>query len=143
MTKRHKRHKKVEIQERRRKVAILYLQHHMSQEDIARALGIHQSTVSRDLKALEEQWQKEAMQTIEKVKARELAELDMMEREAALQYQQTKSLKWFNARLKIKERRARLLGLDAPVTLNFAEPFQIVFRWEDDEDSRHSNEEAT
>jgi len=38
--------------------------------------------------------------------------------------------------LRIMERRARLLGLDAPhnVNVSAAEPLQIVLRWEDQAD---------
>ena len=78
-------------------------------------LGVNQSTISRDLKRLQEQWVREASQDIGERRARELAELDDMEKDAALEFNKSKNPQWWHARLKAKERRAKLLGLDAPV----------------------------
>ena len=107
----------MEVQERRRKVAVLYL-HRVRQIDIARQLHVAQATVSRDLKALEKQWLRESTEMLAQVKAREVAELDEMEEEAARRYQEQKSLKWFKARLALKEQRAKLLGLNAATSVD-------------------------
>ena len=61
-------------------MADLYLQGWL-QADIATELGIDQSTVSRDLKALHKEWLASALVDIDKAKARELAEIDHLERE--------------------------------------------------------------
>lgn len=107
------RQRKTEIAERRRNVASLYLRH-ITQEEIAKSMGVSQVTISRDIKKLTEQWMKEANADITTRKARELAELDDMEKDAALEFNKSKRPDWWNARIKAKERRAKLLGLDAP-----------------------------
>lgn len=109
------------VSERRRKVAALYLRHH-TQETIARQLGVNQATVSLDLKALREQWKAESVSDIGERVERESQELDEMEREAVLMFAQEKTPEWFDRRLKVKQRRAALLGLDAPQRAEIAGP---------------------
>jgi len=98
---------------RRAQVAELYLQR-MTQTEIARILGVSQPTVSRDIKAIERRWRQQAVDNLDRQKLRELAELDRMEREAAINYQHTHDIKWFRERKWIKEQRAKILGLYAP-----------------------------
>ena len=64
----------------RRRIADLYLQGKL-QAEIAGKLGIDQSTVSRDLKALHREWQQSALVDIDKAKGQELARIDRLERE--------------------------------------------------------------
>ena len=64
----------------RRRAADLYLQGWL-QAEIAKELGINQSTVSRDLKALHKQWLASSLMDINEAKARELAKVDRLERE--------------------------------------------------------------
>lgn len=104
----------VAITERRHHVAALYLRR-VTQEQIASKLGCSQQTVSADLTALKEQWKQEHQQDVEAVILRDLAELDVMEADCALQFAATHEVTWIAARLKIKERRAKLLGSDKPV----------------------------
>ena len=99
----------MEIEERRQKVAALWLAH-VSQPAIARQLKCGQATVSRDIKAIRLEYKAERTDIID----REAAELDHIERECAVRYQGDKSGEWLDRRLKVKERRARMLGLDAP-----------------------------
>jgi predicted transcriptional regulator len=106
--------KALEIDERRRKVAQLYLRR-QTQTEIARVLGVTQQTISLDIIELRKQWAAESVEAIEEVKVREAAELDEMEAEAAVEFSKRKNWEWFDRRLKCKERRAKLLGLDAPV----------------------------
>ena len=68
------------IQERREKVASMYLSAR-TQNEIAIQLEVTQATVSTDLKALQKQWQANALQSIDKIKAKELAAIDRLERE--------------------------------------------------------------
>lgn len=94
-------------------------------------------TVERDLAWIREQWRKEAAGEIEDIKARELAELDEMDRQAAEAYGETmKTIKemieegleveeitatrdfmaaarFLAERTKIKARKAAILGIDA------------------------------
>jgi len=51
------------------------------QDDIAKVLKIDQSTVSRDLKALQAEWLKSALRDFDEMKAQELAKVDRLERE--------------------------------------------------------------
>ncbi len=116
-----------EVKNRRKKVAALYL-NKVDQADIADKLSISQATVSRDIKALAEEWHNEAMLDINTHISRELAELERMELETAAMYQTAKredkpsskreAISWMETRLKIKDRRAKLLGLDQPQKLD-------------------------
>ena len=105
--------KRGEMLLRRRKVAGLYLRK-VNETDIAARLEVSQATVSRDVKWLMQEWRRDAVADIAEMRGRELAELDEMERDAALQFASTKAPQWFLARLEVKKRRARLMGLDAP-----------------------------
>jgi predicted transcriptional regulator len=111
------------IAERRKKVAALTLNRY-DQTAIASMLGVNQSTVSRDIKFLMNKWRQAAENDILEHVGRELAELDLMEKEAAANYINLKSegsLKqantWMITRLQIKDRRSKLLGLDQPSKL--------------------------
>lgn len=104
----------VKIEDRRRKVSQLYLRR-QTQESIAQALGVSQATISDDLTHLRKQWAAENVENLDQVKVREAAELDEMEADAAVEFSKRKSVEWYDRRLKTKERRAKLLGLDAPV----------------------------
>lgn len=124
--------KNAEINERRRKVAAFTLNKY-EQQDIADLLGVHQSTISRDIAFLNKQWLAATENDIKKMKAREVAELERMERDAAAMYVTAKNsdrpkdaVAWMEERLKIKDRRAKLLGLDTPIKLDVEEKKQIV-----------------
>lgn len=107
----------VKIAERRKKVSELYLRH-QTQESIARVLGVSQPTVSLDIAALREQWKAAGLMNTDEVKVREVAELDEMEAEAAVEFSKRKNWEWFDRRIKVKERRAKLLGLDEPAKVD-------------------------
>lgn len=104
---------KLLIDERRRKVTALWLSH-VTQEEIARQIGVSQKTVSVDIKAIREEYKADRTEMID----REAAELDHIERECALRYRQDKAGEWLDRRLKVKDRRAKLLGLDAPAKID-------------------------
>ena len=115
---------KVRMEERQKKVSQLYLRH-QTQTEIARVLGVDQTTVSADIAAIRARWKEEGIFNFDEVKQREAAELDEMEAEAAVEFGKRKNWEWFDRRLKVKERRAKLLGLDAPTktdsNVNFRE----------------------
>jgi predicted transcriptional regulator len=111
----------VKIAERRKKVSELYLQH-QTQASIARLLGVHQTTISDDLIAIRAQWKEEGLFNFDEVKQREAAELDVMEAAAAVEFSKRKNWEWFDRRLKCKERRAKLLGLDEPTRTESSGP---------------------
>ena len=117
--------KKTKITNRRKQVAQLYL-NKVEQTDIAAKLGVTQATISNDIKALNKEWLESAVSDICQIKARELAELDFMELDAASIFQKlkkegdyAKALRYADLRLGIKDRRARMLGL------NEADKFQL------------------
>jgi hypothetical protein len=104
------REKKLEIATRRKQVAALYLRR-FTQQQIADQLGVDQKTVCTDIKAILAEYKREREDHID----REVAELEEMERDTALQFHGTKGREWISERRAIKERRAKMLGLDAPV----------------------------
>jgi hypothetical protein len=89
----------------------------MRQQEIAERLGVSQPTIARDIKSLVAQWRKASVGDIDALRGKELADLSEMERDCALQFQNTKDPRWVTERRLIKKRRADMLGLDAPVRL--------------------------
>lgn len=70
---------------RRTKVAALALRGITNQFDICERLGMDRSqnsTISRDLKAIREEWKQSAVRDFDEAKGKELARLDAVEREA-------------------------------------------------------------
>ena len=74
-----KRRDAAQLARDRRRIAEMYL-HGVLQADIADELHIDQSTVSRDLKALQDEWRASSLVDINEAKARELARIDELER---------------------------------------------------------------
>ncbi|MHB8870286.1 MAG: hypothetical protein ACYC6T_18320 [Thermoleophilia bacterium] len=112
---------------RRQTVAEYYFRLKMKQEDIAAQLGVSQPTVARDVKILLSRWREAALTDITELRARELADLESMERDCALRFAQTKDPRFMSERRQLKKRRADMLGLDAPVRLTGpnAGPIQV------------------
>lgn len=104
------------LEQRRREVAKL-LKSRVPQIDIARQLGISPATVSRDVSVLRAQWREEMSADMDSVLAQELAEIADMERAAAVEFVNApsgeRSTRWLEVRLKCKQMRAKLLGLDS------------------------------
>jgi len=63
----------------RRLIASLYLRGCL-QAEIATEVGLSEATVSRDLKALQQEWHESSLLDIDAAKARELARIDELER---------------------------------------------------------------
>lgn len=72
--------KPAEVERDRRLISTLYLQGKI-QAEIAFELKISQATVSRELKFLQAEWQKERVYNINEAKFKELEKLDILERE--------------------------------------------------------------
>jgi len=102
--------KRIEMEARRAKVAALALSH-VRQEQIAEALKVNQATVSRDLTWLRKRWEDEALRDISQIIAQEVLELDDMERDVILRWNNEKDPTWIEKRLAIKRQRQNLLGL--------------------------------
>jgi len=64
--------------ERRPKVARLYLSG-KTQPEIAEEFGVNQSTISRDLKAIQQTWREAAIRDFDEARGQELAKLDNLE----------------------------------------------------------------
>jgi hypothetical protein len=110
---------------RRRRVAELRLRR-MTQRDIASVIGCAQGTVAKDLKVIESEWRREAVADIAAHRARALAEIDEMEKEAAIRYVAARNNpEFFKLRLECQKRRAALLGLDAPKQLDLSGSLRI------------------
>lgn len=105
--------KKVEIEDRRRKVAALLLRR-IPQWRIADQMQLSKCMVSRDVSALLRQWRQEAADCTAQAVGQELAALDALEYDCALQFSKKKNVEWIHARLRIMERRGKMLGLDDP-----------------------------
>lgn len=73
--------KQTELEERRAKVAKMYLEG-LAQWSIAEVVGVDQSQVSRDLAHLRGEWRESAAINFAEFQARELARIDHMEAEA-------------------------------------------------------------
>jgi hypothetical protein len=71
---------RLQLQQRRSSVARLYLQQR-TQAEIACEVGVNQGTVSRDLKAIQAEWQQQRLNDFAQAKLRELARIDQLERE--------------------------------------------------------------
>jgi len=64
----------------RRRIAGLYLEGQL-QADIAEAVGVSQSTVSNDLKAIQQEWLQSSLMDFNEARAQEIAKIDRLERE--------------------------------------------------------------
>lgn len=101
-----------EIEERRVKVARL-LVNGWSGNAISRQLNVHHSTVYDDIAAIRDEWKKNQTQPYEVWVARELESLDHLE-QAISHRLDSGDPQAIQAALRIKERRAKYLGLDTP-----------------------------
>jgi len=113
------------VQQRRATVAQLFMAR-VSQREIAKQLDESDAVICNDVKILQAAWQRAMIDDPVKERLRELAEIDDMERYAALQLVQTRDGIWWDRRLRAKERRARMLGLDAPFKIDKTEKIHIT-----------------
>ncbi|MBC8280449.1 MAG: hypothetical protein H8E48_06660 [Chloroflexi bacterium] len=98
--------------ERRVLVHQLLLRKH-PKGDIARLVGVSAQTITKDVHWLESGWKKNLHDDLEKIKLLELATLEEAENQAWTRYRATLSVNWMSMILRIQQRRAKLLGLDA------------------------------
>src|SRR5436190_3827327 len=134
-------HQKLEMLQRRQKVADLYLQG-LSQASIAEQLEVSQTSVARDLAKIERSWRESAIRDFDAAKERELQRLALIEKnawegwkrscqpiqsatvdgQAADSQKAKRTVKHQNGQprflelvLECIDKRAKLLGLDAPL----------------------------
>jgi len=115
-----------QVAARRRQVARLYV-HRVTQDQIAQQLGVSQSTISRDIKALLKAWRQAALRDVAEHLARELAELDVMEQQCATRFAETRQREWLTERRQIKQLRAQLLGLNAPQQAHTVSQIRVIY----------------
>lgn len=77
---------------RRRRVAKAYLRG-KTQHEIAKAEGISQPMISKDLEVVREWWRESAVQAISEWKAKELARIDHIEEECWIEWEKSKEKK--------------------------------------------------
>jgi hypothetical protein len=115
-----KRRSKSQLTRDRKRVAELYLKGRL-QVEIAEELGVDQSTISRDIDYLIDEWQADSINAIDIALGRELAKINLLEETYWTEWQTSKEP---NARVDPRflqgvqwcvNRRIKLLGLDGPV----------------------------
>lgn len=112
------RGQRIRMGERRERVRTL-LTTRASDRAIAATLSaefgheVSHDTVRRDRIAIMNEWREGLHEDFEAVQARELADLEAMEREAALAYERTRHPRLLRLRLDVKDRRIKLIGLDS------------------------------
>ena len=107
------RKKELDVEARRRKVAAILLSGVSNKTAIAEQLNVDRSTISRDIKHIEKQWQAEAVQDIAAAKGKDL---ERTERLIAALWEDARKGKWLatDRVLALMQHRAKLLGLEAP-----------------------------
>jgi hypothetical protein len=120
------------IEERRTQVAELVASHHTYRE-IAKLVGCSSSTVGGDVKAVGDQWRQRASADYAGFLAEEMAKLDLLQREVLPKALSGGPKAGVNLRavdrvLAIRDRRARMLGLDAPSKVEATLKVEIIVR---------------
>jgi Zn-dependent M32 family carboxypeptidase len=94
-----------------------------TQREIAEQLGVNQATISNDLRHARRCWAQALVGDLQEVKAQELERLEYVEVEAVRAWERSKrdpdnpsNPKYLDTLVKASVRKARLLGLDAPLT---------------------------
>ena len=139
--------RKLEIVQRRQKVADLFLQG-WNQDAIGRELSISQPQVAADLKKINQAWRESAIRDFNAARDQELARLQRLEREAWAAWERSKQPsqtatvngeagaqtarrtvkhqygdpRFLDIALRCSEARRQLLGLDAPMKITPTTP---------------------
>jgi hypothetical protein len=120
------------IEERRTKVAHL-MAAHFTYREMAEQLGVAPSTISEDVKVIRERWRERATAQYASHLAEELAKLDLLEHELLPKALSGGPGGGMNLRavdrvLAIRDRRARMLGLDAPSKVEATLKVELLVR---------------
>lgn len=112
-----RRNNEITAEERRSKIAALLVRK-VPYRQIASTLGVAIGTVASDVEKIRAEWRTSALDNLEDYVIEELATLDNDEYELRMLLQRQATvenrLRAYDRILKIRERRAKLLGLDAP-----------------------------
>lgn len=99
--------------ERRTQVAAMLVAH-VSVREMARLTGASKSTIDRDVQVIRRWWRQQAAQSYSLRVAEELGKLDELEK-AVMPKARAGDVKAIEQAIRLMERRARVLGIDAPV----------------------------
>ena len=105
--------KKENIEERRKKVAEMYLKGYQ-QTQIAEVCGVTQGQISQDLKILLEQWKAEQLKNIDEQMSSELSKIALLEQTYWDDYERNDNLAALAGIRECAKMRFDLLGLKAP-----------------------------
>jgi sigma54-dependent transcription regulator len=120
------------IEQRRQTVAEMIASHRTYRE-IGDALGVASSTVSEDVKSIREQWRYRAIADYANLLAEEIAKLDLLERKLLPEVlhggpEGGVNLRAVDRVLAIRDRRARMLGLDAPSKVEAVRKVELIVK---------------
>lgn len=113
MTHSHTRGKKLDITSRRHQIAALMLAGVSKQEALAERVGVDQSTISRDIAAIEHDWKIATCEDIAKAKGKDLARIERVI-QGLWPSATSGHLGAVDRVVKLLQHRAKLLGLYAP-----------------------------
>ena len=113
MTHPHDRQKELDAVARRATVAGLMLSGVRGQKQIAAAVGVDQSTISRDIKAIEADWKKQAVVDLDEAKTIDLRRIDEAIR-AVMPQVRKGHLSAVDRMVALLKRRADIFGYDSP-----------------------------
>ena len=125
--------KKFEVEQRRNQVANMYLAG-LTLEYIGKQLGVSTVQIHKDVKHIKNAWRQAQLETMDEAIVKHLAELDFIRQQLRNDYANSKSVSTLKELIRVQEREAKLLGLDAPVkqvTNHSPQRIEIVFGGED------------
>lgn len=104
--------------DRRKIVAEYRMKGWTNQADIARELGVHRGMICRDFQALDQEWASQATEHIARHKAIDLLRIEGMFQEL---WDKRGNVGVARTLILLLERKAKLLGLDAPTQLEITD----------------------
>lgn len=138
-------HQRQAVVERRAKVAALRLHGTRNQTQLAQLLGVSQATISGDFAALDEAWRERANVDHAKQRGEDLERIEAMIDGLWPQASKGGYLS-VDRVVMLMERRAKLLGLDAPTKQQVSgdpdAPMTIVVRYEGEDDGGTAGPDA-
>lgn len=84
------------------------------QKDLARHFKVTQQQISYDIKDLLGKWKTATIENVDKLKKRELQKLNVIESEAALQWESEKNFMFLQVQINCVSQRCKILGISAP-----------------------------
>jgi predicted transcriptional regulator len=111
--------KRFEVALRRERVAEMYLQG-MSQNQIAKQIGMSQKSISNDIVEIRTQWVNSSIRDFDAMRGEQLAKIDRVEAEYCAAWERSKANgdddpRYMQGVERCVDQRCKLLGLNAPV----------------------------